>query len=134
MPASWSQLRCEKPGYSYDYEKSNGPGQVHLASNGDSAHADLYLIAEGTISGTVVDARGIPLWQADIQVYQQVPGQSEPVLTGSVRTDELGGFRINDVRTGRYTVAVSIGFPIVTTTLKPVFYPAAEDLRPPVLP
>jgi hypothetical protein len=77
----------------------------------------------------VVDAKGSPLWQADIEVYRQIPGQSAPVLTMSGRTDELGGFRINDVQPGRYTVAVSIGFPIVTTKMKPVYYPAAEDLR-----
>ena len=129
LPASWSRLSCEKPGYLDANAESDWLGQVHVVGDGGPAHVDLHLLAAGSISGSVVDARGFPCGKPMFSYSGRVLLQSAPALTISARTDELGGFRINDVQPGRYTLAVSIGFPIVTTMKKLVYYPGSVDLQ-----
>lgn len=135
-------LRFAKPGFA--------PRRIPIPAASPSAYLDVRLARGAAITGRVVDELGSPVVSADVRV-RSVPDASDrdavPVTT-TVRTDDLGEFRIGSLPAGVYEAAavarglwqtVTIGRPDTTITVRlraaeetglELFYPAgARDVR-----
>ncbi|MBI5091470.1 MAG: hypothetical protein HZB26_03400 [Candidatus Hydrogenedentes bacterium] len=86
---------------------------------GGAIRVDLALEREATVSGRLIDTRGIPLASGSVRLAYAEPEQGQPklleikkVIPDDVKTDESGGFGISKIPAGRYvfqTVIDSVG-------------------------
>jgi len=88
---------------------STGPNAQKIAVSEGLAleNIDIELIAGGAISGTVLDDDGQPLEDAEVSAIRLTyhrGGQTEEVQVGTIRSDDLGGFRLFDLPPGEYFV------------------------------
>jgi protocatechuate 3,4-dioxygenase, beta subunit len=100
-------------------------GAAGVAGAGRNAGSTLTLVTPGepgnrlVITATVVDARGLPLADARVHVYQtdatgrytRERAMDEPHarLSGWLRTDAQGRFELHTIRPGGYPKAVRLG-------------------------
>jgi uncharacterized surface anchored protein len=99
---------CEKSGYistTQQSGKANGT-QVRVAEGQEAADINFSLQRAGVISGKVTDEDGEPIVNATVQATVRIYRQGHTQLAGlvTVKTDDLGAYRLHDLRAGRYYV------------------------------
>jgi protocatechuate 3,4-dioxygenase beta subunit len=93
-----------------------GNGDVSIAREGAIATGQIYLNGFGTVTGTVLDADGVPVFGADVEVSSNhyvndgILCELTPGVSHRIRTDTQGRFRINNVNIGAVGVRASQAF------------------------
>jgi len=84
--------------------ESSGRVTIDLTRAGDTVHATIVLDPVGSVSGTVVQADGVtPVANAQVYLFKR-EGEGINVL-GVAATNAQGGYRIDGIRPGEYTVS-----------------------------
>jgi hypothetical protein len=101
------------------------------------AQADVGIRSNGRLAGRLLTARGEPMAQTSIMLYQfqaspQVPGRPprEPFLTSRdyAMTDATGAFEFSGMAAGSYVVGVlELGERTPANTRGPLLYPGTTD-------
>src|SRR5579884_508457 len=91
---------------------------------------DVVLMPLGTVSGRVTDENGNPAEKASVAVLGSVwyRGEIRYTLQNGARTDELGQFRISNIRPGKYYLMVLRLGPFPSTAVSRA--PGKHDIRP----
>jgi len=78
-------------------------------TEGQSSRISMSLLPGGTISGSVLDDRGAPAFDANVQVLLVAysNGKAAVEIAGSRTTDDRGNYRIFGLRPGEYYVAAN---------------------------
>ena len=142
LPPGHVVVNSRKPGYSNEYELSNGnrlPPSFDLDSS--TAPVTLKLIPEGVIYGRVTAQNDEPVENLLVNLIDVhiVDGRMQREPRGSQPTNENGEFRIADLRPGTYYISVgpsenAILPPTENPAIGPqgyglTFYPAASDME-----
>jgi carboxypeptidase family protein len=108
-------LKASMPGYIDAYLgqwSGDDPVQsLHLVNRQGASEQRLYLWRSGVIAGTVSDEGSGPVVQASVQAFSWSRTGDRIRLApvaGETRTNDLGQFRLRDLRPGTYVIAVRL--------------------------
>jgi len=144
-------LRAEKPGFMMPGDgpsRWGGGTSVRLTSGQSPGEVKIRLTPVGIISGKITDPSGLAVADSEVEVVQTIlidekQGGFPPVLerrlsdgkhrlerVGSVRTNDLGDYRLSPLQAGVYFVSAqpSRDFQDSDKTCRNTYYPRSLDL------
>ena len=130
-PGEYS-LSAERPGYLHSSYGSKAPNQtgtnLALAPGQQVTDLTFALFPQAVISGRVVDEDGDPV-EARVQIYavQWRHGRQRVQPRNGTMSNDLGEYRISNLRPGKYYVCAEAGFGIGTSELPAI--PGKSDIR-----
>ena len=146
------RIRIHKVGYvgylgqDYGEDATAGPGESLTVHPGENISDLLFrMVPEGVLSGRIADEDGAPVVNATVtallsQVYR---GQRKLYAVATVQTNDLGEYRLYDLRPGRYYVRAASqeqyvkekkqprgnGAAAAQSAYAPVFYPGTSEAK-----
>ncbi|HUK37292.1 MAG TPA: carboxypeptidase-like regulatory domain-containing protein [Vicinamibacterales bacterium] len=111
VPGGVYRIVATRPGYvnaEYGQRWPGGVGSPLTVPSGRAvSNVPIPMLQTGTVSGTVRDARGRPLGNAEVKAYKASFSTGRRVLTSvqTVTTDDRGEYRLFWLMPGRYFVA-----------------------------
>jgi protocatechuate 3,4-dioxygenase beta subunit len=130
-PGEYS-LTADRPGFLRSSYGSRAPNQagtnLALAPGQQVSDLNVRLFPQAAISGRVVDEDGDPV-EARVQIYvaQWGHGRQRVQPRGGSMSDDLGEYRISNLRPGKYYVCAEAGFRMGTSELPAI--PGKPDVR-----
>lgn len=144
-------VRAEKPGFMMPGDgpsRWGGGTSLRLTSGQSPGEVKLRLTPVGIISGKITDSNGLPVADSEVEVVQTIlidekQGGLPPVLErrlldgkhrleriGSVRTNDLGDYRLSPLQVGVYFVGAqpSRDFQDSDKTYRNTYYPHSLGL------
>ncbi len=138
-------LMAERAGFLHQAYGFRGVGfigtSLTLAANQELKDLEFKLTPQGVITGKLLDEEGEPVERASINVFRQVQfgGLGRPSAGGSGSINDVGDYRVADLRPGRYIVQAIPPPPLggepetaqkadqVREAQVPTFYPGVTD-------
>ena len=131
------RLSATRNGYvraEYGTRSPNGPGSpITVAGNQNLTGIELRMIPGGTITGRVLDREGEPVANAVVEAlkYSYRDGQRVMTVTQTVRSNDLGEYRLFWLQPGRYFVSATAPPPDArdqsAEAYIPIYYPGTAD-------
>src|SRR5215469_10446709 len=124
IPPGSYDLEVSRNGYvdnEYGQKKPGGSGAVLTLPAGQHLTDLIFkMVRAASISGHVYDEDGEPVPYAQVICYRasRQPGKEEQIGYQPVITNDLGEFRVFDVKPGRYYVAVDYRFKLDTVAFR----------------
>lgn len=129
LPQGKYQIEIEE---STGYTRGTGTDRYMMEFNlraGGCANADFYLDPAGQFQGRLVDSKGNPIYNRDVEIlsseWQEIGAVGERAVVFTARTDRDGRFLFYRLPPGGYL----LGRFLQGSPENRIFYPAGADLR-----
>ena len=124
LPPGEYTVNADLPGYRLNW----APDTLTLVANG-CVEANMLLMTDRTVQGTVRDDSGAPASGALVEIVSADRGQEVPTVRVDV-SDEEGHYTIDEIPPGDYYLGVNIkSVPVKEHPYPSIYYPNTPDIR-----
>jgi hypothetical protein len=112
LPAGRYAIRASKPGHvatAYGQRRFGGPGRTFELADGQTHTITLQLPRGAVITGMILDERGEPSINSEVNALRFVPsnGRRRPQPSGHATTDDRGIYRLHSLSPGDYVICAN---------------------------